>query len=102
MLPIPVCNVRTCALALRLLRPALALGPVLSQEDEAAVGSRRADVPLSRSRATLVVAAVSLVKQWKTEAAKHAPKLKVVVYHGAQRHKVRRRSLLTADLVITT
>ncbi len=56
----------------------------------------------SRSSATFVIVAATLVSQWSMELAKHAPSLKVIIYHGPTRQKVRPIELLTADVVLTS
>ncbi|MEQ8663453.1 MAG: DEAD/DEAH box helicase [Gammaproteobacteria bacterium] len=55
----------------------------------------RLDVP------ALLVAPTSLMGNWKREAARFAPALRVVVLHGQARH-ARWRELRDADLVLTT
>lgn len=56
----------------------------------------------SRSAATLVVVAATLVTQWAMELKKHAPTLMVITYHGPSRKSVRERDLLRADVVLTS
>ncbi len=55
----------------------------------------RLDVP------ALLVAPTSLMGNWKREAARFAPSLRVVVLHGQERHS-RYAELADADLVLTT
>lgn len=52
-------------------------------------------------RPALVVAPTSLVFNWRREAARFAPDLRVLVLHGADRHR-RFAALGRADLVLTT
>ena len=52
-------------------------------------------------RPALVVVPTSLVANWMTEAAKFTPNLRLVVWHGLDRHK-RREEVGGADLVVTT
>ena len=54
--------------------------------------------------ATLVVAPAAVVGNWAAEAARFAPKLRVVVHHGINRADAKEftAELATADVVITT
>jgi hypothetical protein len=56
----------------------------------------------TRSAATLVICASTLVSQWAMELAKHAPGLKVLIYHGPSRKSIQHRELLFADVVVTS
>jgi len=49
----------------------------------------------------LVIAPTSLMGNWRREATKFAPSLKVVTYHGLERHK-KEEALKRSDIVITT
>ncbi len=49
----------------------------------------------------LVIAPTSLMHNWRREAARFAPDLKVIVYHGTQRHE-HRETIASANLVLTT
>lgn len=60
------------------------------------------DAIRSRSGATLVVCPSTLVSQWVIELQKHAPTLRVIVYHGAARKSIQDRDLLLADVVVTS
>ncbi|MGH8160817.1 MAG: DEAD/DEAH box helicase, partial [Gammaproteobacteria bacterium] len=53
------------------------------------------------SRPVLVVAPTSLIGNWREEAARFAPALKVLVLHGANRAR-RYAQIDTQDLVVTT
>jgi DNA repair protein RAD5 len=55
-----------------------------------------------RSRATLIVAPVSLVGQWASEATKHTPEMAVALWHGDSRTQSNLPNLLLADIVLTT
>ncbi len=50
-------------------------------------------------KATLIIAPTSLMGNWYDEAARFAPQLKVLVFHGADRHQV---NFDKYDLVIST
>lgn len=50
-------------------------------------------------KASLIVAPTSLVGNWRNEAFKFAPSLRVLVYHGAQRHE---GDFDDYDLIVTT
>jgi len=50
---------------------------------------------------TLVVLPTTMLTVWKAEAAKHAPTLSVVLFHGSRRTK-NMNDLRTADIVLTT
>ena len=50
---------------------------------------------------TLVVAPTSLMFNWRREAERFAPNLKVTLWHGTQRKKLRRQ-LSQSDLVLTS
>ncbi len=52
-------------------------------------------------RPAMIVTLTSLVGNWQRELGKFAPTLRVVVYHGADRHE-RLRGLTEHDVVITT
>jgi len=52
-------------------------------------------------RPTMVVTLTSLVGNWQREIARFAPGLRVIVYHGADRHAVR-AELASYDVVIST
>jgi len=52
-------------------------------------------------RPALVVVPTSLVANWMAEAAKFTPNLRLVVWHGLDRHE-RRKEVGGADLVVTT
>src|SRR5262249_11771977 len=57
--------------------------------------ARRTDLP------SLVVVPTSLVGNWQRELKRFAPHLRVVVWHGAGRHK-RRAELERAEVILTT
>jgi superfamily II DNA or RNA helicase len=52
-------------------------------------------------RPALVVVPTSLVANWMAEAAKFTPNLRVILWHGLDRHE-RREEIGGADLVVTT
>jgi SNF2 family DNA or RNA helicase len=52
-------------------------------------------------RPALVVVPTSLVANWMAEAAKFTPDLRLVLWHGLDRHE-RREEIGGADLVVTT
>jgi SNF2-related domain/Helicase conserved C-terminal domain/SNF2 Helicase protein len=54
---------------------------------------------LDRRGPHLVICPLSVVHNWRAEAARFAPSLRVVVHHGAERAE---QELVGADLVITT
>ncbi len=49
----------------------------------------------------LIVCPVSVLPNWKAEAARFAPSLKVIAFHGADRHELVSR-LQSSDIVLTT
>ena len=55
-----------------------------------------------RSRATLIIAPVSLVGQWESEVRKHTPGTTVVLWHGDTRTQDNFSKLLSCDVVMTT
>jgi len=61
----------------------------------ALINTHKADGP------TLVVLPTTMLSVWKTEAAKHAPSLSVVMFHGSRRTK-NMDDLRKADIVLTT
>jgi SNF2 family DNA or RNA helicase len=55
-------------------------------------------------RATLIVSPMSIVYQWKSEIAKHAPSMNVLIYDGVRRaqRKLTTSELQGYDVVLTT
>ncbi len=60
--------------------------------------------PETRPEPTLIVAPMSVVSNWKREAERFAPSLKVVVHHGSERGQgeAMAREASDADVVLTT
>ncbi|KAI8142512.1 SNF2 family N-terminal domain-containing protein [Fennellomyces sp. T-0311] len=63
--------------------------------------SRKHKSRLKRSRATLIVAPVAIIRQWETEIMQRTnPQLKVLVYHGLRRTSLA-EDIIDHDVVIT-
>ena len=88
-----------CVIALCRQLPRVESFPVLTRIDH---NVDNVDVPYILTAAgTLVIVPVSLLHQWKHELSSKAPELKVAVYHGASRRRIR-NNLDSYDVVLTT